>query len=97
MAVHQLLVYTSPVAGGEQEYHRWYDEVHLAEVLSVPGFVSARRYAADEPSRFVALYTIQSEDLDTTMRLFDELRAHFPTSPSLDPSSVEIRLLRALP
>jgi hypothetical protein len=25
------------------EYHRWYDEVHLAEVLTIPGIVAARR------------------------------------------------------
>jgi hypothetical protein len=27
------------------EYNRWYDEVHLPEVLALDGFVSARRYA----------------------------------------------------
>jgi hypothetical protein len=96
MAVHQLLIFTRPVAGLERDYHRWYERVHLAEVLSVPGFVAAGRYASADPSRFAALYTIESDDLDETMRIFDERRAHFAAPPSLDPSSVDIQLLRAL-
>jgi hypothetical protein len=96
VAVHQLLVYTSPVPGLEADYHRWYDEVHLAEVLGVPGFVAAERYAAAGPGRFAALYTIESEDIDGALRIFDERRARFRMPPSLDPRSVEIHLLRAL-
>ncbi|MGC9669662.1 hypothetical protein ACNTMW_24325 [Planosporangium sp. 12N6] len=96
MAVHQMLIYTGPVSGLEADYHRWYDEVHLAEVLGVPGFVAAGRYATEDPVRFAAVYTIESDDIDDTMRVFDERRAGFRMSPSLDPTSVEIHLLRAL-
>jgi hypothetical protein len=39
------LVYSRrPDSITEEEYNRWYDR-HLAEILVVPGFVSARRYA----------------------------------------------------
>ncbi|WP_433607146.1 hypothetical protein ACQP2P_31995 [Dactylosporangium sp. CA-139114] len=96
MAVHQLLIYTGPVPGLEADYHRWYDEVHVAEVLALPGFVAAGRYATDGPARFAALYTIESDDIDATIRIFDERRADFSMPPSLDPGSVEIHLLRAL-
>ena len=96
MAIHQLLVFTRPVAGREPEYHRWYDDVHLAEVLGVAGFVAARRYATDDPTRFVAVYTVDSDDVDATMRLFDERRAHFRPTPALDGSTVEFQLLRSL-
>jgi len=29
----------------EAEYHKWYNDTHLAQILSVEGIVSARRFA----------------------------------------------------
>ena len=43
-----LLVFTNPVEGREAELDRWYDEVHLSDVLSVPGVVAAQRYVVAE-------------------------------------------------
>jgi hypothetical protein len=40
-----LLVFTNAAAGREDEFHRWYDETHIPDVLAVPGVVSAQRYA----------------------------------------------------
>ncbi|HKY14824.1 MAG TPA: hypothetical protein VJM33_07845, partial [Microthrixaceae bacterium] len=41
-----VLVVESRPASAERaaEYHHWYDDVHLPDVLAVPGFVSARRF-----------------------------------------------------
>jgi hypothetical protein len=40
-----LLVYTDPASGAQEaEYNRWYSEVHLPDVVGVPGFVAATRY-----------------------------------------------------
>ena len=38
-----MLVFTNPVVGQEDQYHRWYD-THLREVVSCEGVVSGRRY-----------------------------------------------------
>ncbi len=40
-----LLVFSDAVAGREAEYHAWYDGTHLPELLALPGFVAARRWA----------------------------------------------------
>lgn len=56
------------------EFHRWYDEIHVHEVLQVPGVVAATRYELDPdqmPSggaealgrRFLCAYEIEGEDL----------------------------------
>jgi hypothetical protein len=51
-------------------YHAWYDIVHLPQVLTLEGIVSARRLApVDEDGPFVALYEIESEDLRATREL----------------------------
>ena len=40
---HVMLVFTNPVVGLENHYHRWYD-IHLHEVVSCEGVVSGQRY-----------------------------------------------------
>jgi len=82
MATHRLVVFTEPVAGKEDEYNDWYNRVHLGDVLSVDGFVAAQRFAlsdtqigeggAQAPSRYLAIYEIEAEDLSDAL---DKLNA----------------------
>lgn len=45
----------------EGEFHAWYNTEHIPERLRIPGFVSARRYAALEGSpRWLAVYELTS-------------------------------------
>lgn len=64
------LVFTKPVEGREDEFHRWYDEVHLPDVVAVPGVAAAQRFElgperrpeVDEPThRHLALYEIDGD------------------------------------
>lgn len=66
------------------EYECWHTFEHVPERLSVPGFLSARRYAADEGEsrRFFTLYEIETLDVLETVdyrRLVDQ-----PTSWSAE-------------
>jgi hypothetical protein len=72
------VVLSNPAPGREEEYNRWYSDRHLAEVVSVPGFVSARRFKVVDPSAegapqqsYMALYNIKSDDPEG---LIDSLR-----------------------
>ena len=61
-----LYVETRP-ASAEQvdEYHRWYNETHINDILSVDGFVSARRFESlGDDGTFIAIYEIEADDLD---------------------------------
>ena len=69
---YYLLVFNQPVAGQEAEYNDWYDHQHAPDVVSVPGFVSARRYVLAEDQlrpptlikpRYVVIYKIVTTDL----------------------------------
>lgn len=58
-----LLTMTEPPAHMEEEFNAWYDDEHMAERLSVPGFRSARRWIADlEPGagKYLATYELDS-------------------------------------
>ena len=54
-------VYIVPEA--EAEFNRWYNEVHLPQVLACPGFLSCSRFESvkGEP-RYLAVYQLESED-----------------------------------
>src|SRR5262249_1270842 len=41
-----LMVWADVPADKEPDFNRWYNEEHLAERMSVPGFLSAARYEA---------------------------------------------------
>ena len=43
-----LAVTSDPVPGREDEYETWYNDAHLPEVLSIPGFAAARRFVATD-------------------------------------------------
>ena len=55
----------------EKEFNEWYDKIHLPDVLETPGVIRATRYEIREPSegqgRFLALYEVETEDIDRTM------------------------------
>ena len=61
-----LLTMTEPRPADEDEFNAWYDTEHIAERLSIPGFVSARRWvkAAEdrEPAhgKYLATYELAS-------------------------------------
>jgi hypothetical protein len=42
-----LLTMTEPAPEHEEEFNAWYDTEHMAERLSIPGFVSAQRWVAE--------------------------------------------------
>jgi hypothetical protein len=82
MAKHLLLVHTNAVAGREEEYHRWYEETHIPDMLAVPHFVRAQRYEAVPsvrgnvaPQRFLVVYEIEA---DTAEQAMEELRGAMP-------------------
>ncbi len=68
MARYKLIVFTDAVAGKEEEYNRWYNDVHLAEVVAVPGFVSAQRFKLESAviggfsNRYCAIYDMDTDE-----------------------------------
>ena len=58
------------------EYHAWYSDTHLREILGVAGFVSARRFApVGDDGPFVAIYEIEADDLQAAVTSLREASA----------------------
>src|SRR6201990_345085 len=72
-----IYLQTMPVSSDlEEEYHTWYNDTHLAEICSVEGIVSARRFApTDGNGPFIAIYELDCDDLDAAVARLGELGA----------------------
>ena len=70
----------------EEEFNRWYDEVHLPDILTIPHVVAAQRFrlardasrsasprAAEDGPRYLALYELDTDDPDTILGAVGEL------------------------
>ena len=74
-AQYTLMVWSEPVAGREDEYNEWYNKQHLPDVVSVPGFVRARRLKLapvqfdQGPAlpRYLAYFEISTDDFPGVM------------------------------
>lgn len=56
-----LMVWADVPRDREDDFNRWYNEEHLAERLSVPGFLSAARYEAVKSGpKHLACYELES-------------------------------------
>jgi hypothetical protein len=72
MPRYKLIAMTDHAEGREADYHAWYG-AHLREVLALPGFRSAQRFrlakalGAEGPFSFVAIYEVETDDIDGAM------------------------------
>ena len=66
-----ILVTSVDIAeGSEEEFNRWYNEVHLPEVLACPGFISATRYECTQGQpRYIAMYALEDESALSTLEM----------------------------
>jgi hypothetical protein len=95
VANYQLVVLTNPVAGREDEYNVWYNEQHLHDVLAVPGFVGAQRFAAVDQEaklshKYLAIYEMETDDLKKTMKQLNAAAGTFAMliSDAMDVSTI---------
>lgn len=76
MPQFKMIALTNPVEGRDDEYNDWYQNVHLPEVLSYKGMVSAQRYKAAVPLQepggtsysYLAVYDIDTDDLGSLLQ-----------------------------
>lgn len=69
--VYKFVVLTNAVEGRDAEFNDWYSNVHLADVVAIPGILGAERYELAEaqrslpqPFRYLAIYEIETDDLE---------------------------------
>jgi hypothetical protein len=76
-----------------EQYHAWYEQVHLQEMAALDGIVSARRFApldGGPEGPFVAIYEIEADDVaavrDRLAAAGRSGRSSAPVGLALDPA-----------
>jgi hypothetical protein len=99
MLPYILAVTTRPVSGRAAEFDRWYEEIHIPEVLAVPGFATGRWYRhaapAEEPG-YLAVFEIETDDLQCTLAALDAARATMTTTDAIDSAATDVTVYEVL-
>jgi hypothetical protein len=96
MAKHVLLVFSNPTEGAEDEYNRWYNDVHLPEVVQTDGFVSAQRFRLDDGAagvveqRYLAVYEVEGDDVELAKKSLDQAAGSYNMSRAIDLKNTKV-------
>ncbi|MBO0852293.1 MAG: hypothetical protein J2P18_00825 [Nocardia sp.] len=93
----QMIVFSTPKEGREEEYNTWYTDVHIPELLAIDGVTSATRYSAPEmPGQgaehtYMAVYEIDGDPLKVLAQLRENATSgKSKTSDAVDPKNTRI-------
>jgi hypothetical protein len=103
MAEVLLVVFSNPADGADEEFNRWYTEVHVPDVIKLGGARCGRRYQASgvpllpgipEPGRYAAVYEVQADSVEQIEAIAARFAGSLTTgeadiSPSMDLPSVQ--------
>ena len=64
MPQFKMMVLSNAVVGQDEEFNRWYDEVHLPDVFKVPGVTGAERFRMRSGAgwNYLAIYELDCDD-----------------------------------
>jgi len=101
MKEYILTTFSKPVPGLEEDYNRWYDEIHIVQLLEIPGINAAQRFkprvglnTTDSP--YLTIYDIKVEAIEALMQLMQEKGKDMDISPSLDLTSVTTQVYEVM-
>jgi hypothetical protein len=103
MAGCMLLVLSDAVDGREDEFNDWYTNRHLADIVALPGFRSAKRYRLRTlnmgaiSNKYLAIYEIDADDPERAVAEMFALRdtAAMPLSPAFDLDRCNVAIFEA--
>jgi hypothetical protein len=94
MAIYNVHVFINPFAGRDAEFNAWYDAEHVPDVLALPGFLRAERFAVhplgDEPMRYLTVYEVEAESPEDVLARIRAGQPSFRPSDSVDFSTAVI-------
>lgn len=99
MARCKFIVMVNAKDGRDEEFNRWYDERHLADVCAIPGVISAERarlVAGDGSFRYLTMYEFDTEDPEAVLAEITRRSGteQMPLSDALDVEKVYMGVFR---
>ena len=99
MSKYILAVKANAKAGQDEKFRNWYKNVHIPELLQIPGFMKGTRYYSEKPAAitpYLTIYEIESDDIRETMGIMQERAKDMTRSEAIDAQSVQLELYQML-
>ena len=91
MARHILTVFTNAAEGRDDEFNDWYSNIHVQEVVEIPGFVSAQRFKLSDEQmgggsdyRYLAIYDVEANSVGDALQALKDARPNLRMTDALD-------------
>ena len=87
---HLVVVMTEPNPGRDDEYNEYYEKLHLDEVLTTTGWLSAQRFKLTSeqgrpcPLPYLAIYEVEADDPATILENLNATRPQRVQSDALN-------------
>jgi len=94
-----LTVTASAKTGKDEKFRNWYKNIHIPELLQIPGFIKGTRYYSENPevkTPYLTVYEIESSDIQVTMGKMQERSKDMTRSEAIDEHSVSLQIYRML-
>lgn len=96
-----LQVASSALPGREADYETWYKDIHMWEVMTLPGFLSCQRFCrvmpgAEGGGEYVAVYEVETDDPGRTLEALMAAGPKMRMTDAIDLKSVRFEFLKPL-
>ena len=90
-----FMVWCDIPADKEDDFNRWYNEEHLADLLAIPGVLSAARYVAVSGSpKYLACYELENPEVRDTPEYQEHLIHPTEWSKRMNLQAIATRLIQ---
>lgn len=92
----KMIALTTPLPGREDEYNEWYQNVHLPEVVSMPGMKGAQRFKmltkfmGQDTNEYLAVYDAEVENPADLLTAFVEKARSGKSTPTTSQDTASI-------
>jgi hypothetical protein len=97
-----FVVFTNPVEGKEEAFNAWYSDIHVKEIVDIPGFVSAQRFRLSDaqngptgPHRYLAIYEVEGEPA-AALAALKAARPDLQMTDALDRGGISAQMFTAI-
>ena len=94
-------IHARPHEGTDEEFHQWYENTHVHEVLEIAGFKAAQRFVwkaglRQEPANsHLAIYEAEADSAAEVIDRLDSTRLRRNISPTFDGSAAILAVYQA--
>ena len=97
-----VMVFSEPSEGQEEEFNRYYEDLHLDEVLQTTNWKSAQRFRLVDqagqycPLPYLAFYVTESDDDKTAIQVMNESRSERVQTRALNKETAGVWVLEEI-